>query len=96
MPRLKPQESPDKRPIASWASGKEIAGTDRTHKGFFLDMGLDRRSMWPVVAITLIHSHVSALFWRVLGHVPLRAAVRRPPTCAWSSAGTSSDCSSQR
>lgn len=41
MPRLKPQESPDKRPIASWASGKEIAGTDRTHKGWFLDIGVD-------------------------------------------------------
>ncbi len=41
MPRLKPHESPDKRPIASWASGKEIAGTDRTHKGWFIDQGLD-------------------------------------------------------
>ncbi len=41
MPRIKPQESPEKRPTASWASGKEIAGTDRTHKGWFIDMGLD-------------------------------------------------------
>jgi hypothetical protein len=41
MPRLKPQESPDKRPIASWASGKEIAGSDRTHKGWVIDQALD-------------------------------------------------------
>ncbi len=41
MPRLKPQESPDKRPIASWSSGKESTGSDRTHKGWFIDQGLD-------------------------------------------------------
>lgn len=41
MPRIIPKESPDKRPVASWSSGKEVIGTDRTFRGFFLDTGLD-------------------------------------------------------
>lgn len=41
MPRITPKETPDKRPVASWSSGKEIEGTDRTFRGWFLDVGLD-------------------------------------------------------
>lgn len=43
MPRITPKETPDKRPVASWSSGKEIEGTDRTFRGWFLDVGLDDR-----------------------------------------------------
>lgn len=43
MPRLTPKDTPDKRPVASWSSGKEIEGTDRTFKGFFIDVGLDAK-----------------------------------------------------
>ncbi len=41
MRRIKPKETPDKRPVASWSSGKEVLNTDRVFKGFFLDVGLD-------------------------------------------------------
>lgn len=43
MPRITPKETPDKRPVASWSSGKEVDGTDRIFKGWFLDVGLDDR-----------------------------------------------------
>jgi hypothetical protein len=42
MPRISPKESIDKRPVASWSSGKELVGTDRIFKGWFLDVGLDQ------------------------------------------------------
>lgn len=41
MARIKPSEQPDKRPVASWSSGKELVGTDRMFRGWFLDVGLD-------------------------------------------------------
>lgn len=43
MPRITPKETPDKRPVASWSSGKEVDGTDRIFKGWFIDVGLDDR-----------------------------------------------------
>ncbi|HEX6292074.1 MAG TPA: hypothetical protein VFZ66_23000 [Herpetosiphonaceae bacterium] len=43
MPRLTPQESPDKRPVASWSTGKERLDSDRTFRGWFIDVGLDDR-----------------------------------------------------
>jgi hypothetical protein len=43
MPRITPKETPEKRPVASWSSGKEIDGTDRIFKGWFIDVGLDDR-----------------------------------------------------
>lgn len=43
MPRIIPKETPDKRPVASWSSGKEVLNTDRVFKGFFLDVGLDEQ-----------------------------------------------------
>ena len=43
MPRITPKEAPDKRPVASWSSGKEIMGSDRLFKGWFIDVGLDER-----------------------------------------------------
>lgn len=54
MPRIRPQDS-TKRPGLSWASGKEIIGQDRIHKGLFIDTGLDdaldaaaAAAGWPV------------------------------------------------
>lgn len=43
MPRITPRETPDKRPVASWSSGKEVMNTDRIFKGWFVDVGLDDR-----------------------------------------------------
>lgn len=43
MPRITPKETPDKRPVASWSSGKEVLNTDKVFRGFFLDVGLDER-----------------------------------------------------
>lgn len=43
MPRITPKETPDKRPVVSWSSGKEVLGTDRIFKGFFVDVGLEEQ-----------------------------------------------------
>jgi hypothetical protein len=40
MPRIQPKDT-DKRPVASWSPGKPIIGSDRIHRGWFVDAGLD-------------------------------------------------------
>jgi hypothetical protein len=40
MPRIQPKDT-DKRPVASWSTGKPIIGSDRVHRGWFVDAGLD-------------------------------------------------------
>ena len=40
MARLAPKES-DKGPQGSWSIGKEIVGSDRMHRGWFIDQGRD-------------------------------------------------------
>jgi hypothetical protein len=84
MPRLQPRDH-DKRPSASWANGKELIGTDRVWRGWFVDFDADaaldeacRAAGWEVADMAHLDGEIRS-HWLIPVPAPLFVLIQGVP-----------------